>query len=66
MLVQKTLKTSSLEKISGVGPAKAKVLMNRFGTLKAIKNASLSELESTKGISKADAATIFEYFNKEN
>ncbi len=63
---RKTLKTSSLEKIQGIGPAKAKVLMNHFGTLKAIKSASLSELEAARGISKADAKAIFDYFNKDN
>ena len=63
---RKTLKTSSLEKIPGIGPAKAKVLMNHFGTLRAIKNASLAELESARGISKADAKAVFEYFTKDN
>ena len=63
---RKTLKTSSLEKIPGIGPAKAKALMNHFGTLKNIKNASLSELEGARGISQTDAAAIFDHFNKEN
>jgi len=63
---RKTLKTSSLEKINGIGPAKAKALMSHFGTIKAIKNASLAELENARGISKADAAAIYEYYKKDN
>jgi excinuclease ABC subunit C len=63
---RKTLKTSSLEKINGIGPAKAKALMSHFGTIKAIKNASLTELESAKGISKSDAKAIYEYFKTDN
>ena len=63
---RKTLKTSSLEKISGIGPAKAKALMSHFGTIKAIKNASLADLENARGISKADAQAIYEYYKKDN
>ena len=35
-------------------------------TIKAIKNASLAELENAKGVSKSDAKAIYEYFKKDN
>lgn len=57
-----TLKRSSLEKISGIGPAKAAALLKAFGGLAGVKSASVEELESTKGISHADAINITAYF----
>lgn len=61
---RKTLKTSSLEKISGIGPAKAKKLMSHFKTLSALKEASEEEISAVSGISRADAEAVFAYFNK--
>lgn len=54
---------SSLERIEGIGQAKAKKLLRAFGTLSAIKGASIEELSSVKGISGSDAVKIFQYFN---
>ena len=59
---RKTLRTSSLEAIPGVGPAKAKTLLAAFGTLGAIKRASEAELASVKGISAKDAEAIASHF----
>ncbi|MBQ8739148.1 MAG: excinuclease ABC subunit UvrC [Clostridia bacterium] len=59
---RKTLKTSSLEKIDGIGPSKAKRLLAHFKTINALKDASAEEISEVKGISKTDAKTIYEYF----
>ena len=59
---RKTIKKSSLTKISGIGDAKAKVLLSRFGGLQKIKEASFDELVATKGISRTDAQNIIDYF----
>ena len=61
-----SLTHSSLEKIDGIGPAKAKKLLNSFGTITAIKNASEEELLKTNGISASDAKKIYDYFNQKN
>lgn len=60
-----TMKHSSLEKISGIGKAKAAILLRELGGLAAVKNASEAELSSIKGISKSDAANIVKYFHTE-
>lgn len=57
-----TLKHSSLEKISGIGPAKAAALLKAFGGLAGVKTATVEELKSVKGISDADALNIEAYF----
>ncbi len=59
---QATLKHSSLEKIAGIGPSKAKALLGAFGTMSALKNATEAEISAVKGISKTDARHIFAYF----
>ncbi len=60
---RKTLKTSTLEKIHGIGPAKAKRLHSHFKSLAAIRDASPDELNAVPGISEADAAAIFRHFH---
>ncbi len=60
---RRTLTHSSLEKIEGIGPAKAKRLLASMPLAK-IKTARQKELEKIKGISSADAKRIYEYFSK--
>lgn len=60
----KTLKHSALEKIHGIGPAKAKQLRLTLGSYAAVKEASEEELMAVKGISAEDARNIYRYFHK--
>lgn len=60
---RRTLKHSSLEKIDGIGPVKAKKLMGAMGTLSAIKNASVAQFSAIGGITEADAHNIYNYFH---
>ena len=58
---RKTLKRYSLENVEGIGPSKAKKLMNQFKTLSALREANASELMKVKGISEKDAKAVIEY-----
>ncbi len=60
---RKTLKRSTLQNISGIGPSKAKTLLGAFGGLNGVKKASYEELCAVKGISKKDAESIIKHFN---
>ena len=60
---RKTLKTSSLEKIDGIGTAKAKKLLAHFKTLSALKKAGKEDIAKVEGISSTDAENIYHYFN---
>lgn len=60
-----TLKHSSLEKINGIGPSKAKKLLLHFGTLTAIKQATVEELCKAPSIGTKDAEEIYKYFKKQ-
>ncbi len=59
----KTLTHSTLERIEGIGPAKAKALLSAM-PLGKIKEANKEELLSVKGIGAADAERIINYFSK--
>ena len=59
----KTMTHSSLEKIEGIGPKKAKILLAAM-PLSKIRNASAEELTAIKGIGQGDAERIAEYFKK--
>ncbi len=59
-----TVRRSVLEKIEGIGPAKAKVLLKEFGGLAGVRGASLEQLTAVRGIGKADAQKIKDYFSK--
>lgn len=61
---RKTLTTSSLEKIKGIGKVKAKNLLIHFGGLAAIRKATKEELIKVRGISAKDAENICDFFEK--
>ena len=60
---RKTIKTSTLTKIDGIGQAKAKKLLAHFGGLAGVKAASCEELCGVSGIGMRDAMAIRTYFD---
>ncbi|MBR5516080.1 MAG: excinuclease ABC subunit UvrC [Clostridia bacterium] len=62
----KSLTHSSLEKIEGIGPKKAKLLLAHFKSISKIKEASTDELAAVKGISPANAEAIYSYYQKKD
>ncbi len=59
----KTMTHSTLEKIQGIGPKKAKILLSAMPLAK-IRASSVKELSGIKGISPKDAENIYEYYHK--
>ena len=57
------IKTSVLDQIPGVGDKRRAQLLKHFKTLKAIKGASLEELEAV--VPKNTAKAVYEYFRQE-
>jgi excinuclease ABC subunit C len=49
---------STLDAIPGIGPAKRKRLLTHFGSLEAIKEASIDDLAAIRGITHADAEML--------
>ncbi len=60
---RKTLTTSSLEKIPGIGPAKAKALLAHFGSIKRLREASTEEIVAVRGLGQKDADAILAHFS---
>ena len=53
--------TSSLDRIPGIGPGRKRALLKQFGTVKAIRDASVDELTAARGITRNLAEKIKEY-----
>ena len=53
---------SGLEEIPGIGPKRRKELLDHFGSIKAIKNATYEELMKTEGMNSKAAESVLEYF----
>jgi excinuclease ABC subunit C len=59
----KSLTTSTLDEVPGIGPNRKRALLMHFGTARADKGAALEDLERAPGISKAMARQIHDYFH---
>ncbi len=61
---RKTLKTSSLQAIKGIGAVKAKALLSAFRGLSGVAAATVPELTAVKGVTEKDAENIRQYFSE--
>jgi len=59
---RKTVKTSVLHNIKGLGPAKIKNLFEYFKSIEEMEKAPAEEFVKVKSITKTDAENIIEYF----
>ncbi len=59
----KSLTTSTLDEVPGIGPNRKRALLMHFGTARAVKGAALDDLERAPGISKAMARQLHDYFH---
>jgi excinuclease ABC subunit C len=59
----KSLTTSTLDEVPGIGPNRKRALLMHFGTARAVKGAALDDLEKAPGISKAMARHLYDYFH---
>ena len=57
----KTLLTSELDTLPGIGPIKKKKLLKHFGSLENLKKASYEELSQVQGLGQADLATLWHF-----
>lgn len=62
-LQSKTMIKSELLDIEGVGKNRAAALIKHFGSIKKIKEADITELSAVKGMTKASARAVFDYFH---
>ncbi len=58
----KTVSHSELDEVPGIGPARRKALLQRFGSVAALRAASVDELAAVPGVSSTLAATVRDHF----
>ena len=61
----KSMLSSELTEIDGIGKARAAALLKHFKTVKAIKSAAVDELAAAPGMTKAAADAVYKHFHEE-
>ena len=59
----KAITVSALDEVPGIGPSRKKALLMHFGTARAVRNASLEDLQKAPGVSAAVAQTVYDYYH---
>ncbi len=59
----KAITVSPLDDVPGIGPARKKALLMHFGTAKAVRDATLEDLQRAPGVSAAVAQTVHDHYH---
>ncbi|MBR0553675.1 excinuclease ABC subunit UvrC [Stakelama marina] len=59
----KAMGASPLDEVPGIGPARKKALLMHFGTARAVRNASLEDLQRAPGVSTAVARQVYDFYH---
>ncbi|WP_375403703.1 excinuclease ABC subunit UvrC [uncultured Sphingomonas sp.] len=59
----KAIGASPLDEVPGIGPARKKALLMHFGTGRAVRNASLEDLQRAPGVSEAVARQVYDFYH---
>jgi excinuclease ABC subunit C len=60
------LTKNPLDEIGGIGPARKRALLDRFGSARGVSRAALAELEAVEGVNKELAKRIYDFFRDGN
>ena len=59
----KAIGASPLDEVPGIGPARKKALLMHFGTGRAVRNASLADLQQAPGVSAGVAQQVYDFYH---
>ncbi|MEG3150740.1 excinuclease ABC subunit UvrC [Sphingomonas sp. ZT3P38] len=59
----KAIGASPLDEVPGIGPARKKALLMHFGTGRAVRNASLEDLQKAPGVSALVARQVYDFYH---
>ena len=59
----KAIGASPLDEVPGIGPARKKALLMHFGTGRAVRNASLEDLQKASGVSGSVAQVVYDFYH---
>jgi excinuclease ABC subunit C len=61
----KSLSSSILDSIAGIGPKKKRILLRHFGSVKKLSEAKEEEIRAVPGIHAGDAAELVRFFKEQ-
>jgi excinuclease ABC subunit C len=59
----KAMGSSPLDEVPGIGPSRKKALLMHFGTARAVRGASLEDLQKAPGVSAAVAQAVHDFYH---
>ena len=59
----KAMGSSPLDEVPGIGPSRKKALLMHFGTARAVRGASLEDLQKAPGVSAAMAQAVHDFYH---
>jgi excinuclease ABC subunit C len=59
----KAITASPLDEVPGIGPSRKKALLLHFGTARAVRSASLEDLQMAPGVSATVAQTVYDFYH---
>ncbi len=59
----KAITASPLDEVPGIGPARKKALLMHFGTARAVRDASLEDLQRAPGVSAVVAQQVYDFYH---
>lgn len=59
----KAMTSSPLDDVPGIGPARKKALLMHFGTARAVRNASLDDIQRAPGVSSMTAQAVYDFYH---
>ncbi len=59
----KAMGSSPLDEVPGIGPNRKRALLMHFGTARAVRNASLDDLQRAPGVSATVAQKVYDHFH---
>jgi excinuclease ABC subunit C len=59
----KAIGSSPLDEVPGIGPARKKALLMHFGTARAVRDASLEDLQRAPGVSAVVAQQVYDFYH---
>ncbi|MEQ1689422.1 MAG: excinuclease ABC subunit UvrC, partial [Sphingopyxis sp.] len=59
----KAMTSSPLDEVPGIGPARKKALLMHFGTARAVRNASLDDIQRAPGVSSMTAQAVYDFYH---
>ena len=59
----KAITASPLDDVPGIGPSRKKALLLHFGTARAVRSASLEDLQMAPGVSAAVAQAVYDFYH---